>query len=145
MGYTGGQKHTLAVKRMAMAQRRATVAANLLAGATYREIADVLNVSPATVASDVKAIVQQWQEHYADTANQYLHIQYRRLDVLLNGIWDAARGGSLNHMDRVLSIIDRQSNLMGLTKLPAVELNQPVNIQIVEVQRNPDESLVLKG
>ncbi len=143
MGYTPEQKHSLTVRRIAIENRRRTVATNLLAGATYREIAEALNVSPATVASDVKAIVSQWQDHYADTANKFLHVQYRRLDVLLNGVWDPARNGSLPHLDRVLSIMDRQNALMGLTRLPTVELHQPVNIQIVEVHRDTESPLVL--
>lgn len=142
MGHTPEQKHALTVKRIEIENRRRIVAANLLAGATYREIAESLNVSPSTVASDVKAIIRQWQDHYADTANKFLHIQYRRLDVLLNAIWDTASKGSLPQIDRVLSIIDRQNTLMGLTRLPTVELSQPINIQLVEVHRD-DSPLVL--
>lgn len=137
MGFNGTQRHQGAIKKIEMANRRKLVAANLLGGATYAEIAAALNVSKSTIAADVKSILADWREAYADTANRYLHIQYRRLDILLNAIWDSAIKGDKAAIDRVLSVMDRQNTLMGLDKRP-VEYNQThvTPIQIVEINRN---------
>jgi hypothetical protein len=140
MGRTPAQRHTDLRNRLTIEDRRRTVAANLLAGATYTEIARALSVSRATVASDCKAILATWRSHYAETADSYLHLQIRRLDILLNAIWDRARDGDLSALDRALNILDRQSALLGLDKTP-IQSTTILPIQIVEVQRTPYAAL----
>lgn len=116
MGQTPGQRHASAQQKANIAQRRNVVAANLLAGATYTEIAHVLNVSRATVASDVKALLTGWKEHYVDQAARYVNVQMRRYDVMLNALWNRAREGDLSSIDRVITIMDRQNRLMQIEK-----------------------------
>lgn len=141
MGLTPGQKHQMTGQVMSIEQRRKIVAANLLAGFTYAEIGRALNVSKGTVASDYKAILKEWREHYAKKADQFLGLQLRRLDVLLNALWDEAKAGNPQKIDRVLAIMDRQSALLGLSKgITLSTTNVTVPIQIVEVNLTEDES-----
>lgn len=108
-----GRKHDNAIKKAEIAQRRKVVAANLLAGATYAEIAGALGVSKATVASDYKALLAEWRALYAEKADEYVQLVMRRYDVLLNAIWnDAKSGNDLPRLDRALAIIDRQAALV---------------------------------
>ncbi|MCU0466592.1 MAG: trp operon repressor [Anaerolineae bacterium] len=111
-----GQRHTNTRKAADIARRRKIVAANLLAGATYAEIAEVLSVSKATISGDYKAILSEWKQNYADLAEQYVNMQMKRLDVLLNAIWERARSGERDSLDRALAIMDRQNNLMQVGK-----------------------------
>lgn len=111
-----GQKHATAIKKVAIAQRRKVVAANLLAGATVREIAGALGVSVGTVSRDTAAILDDWKQLYSEAADQYVDLQMRRLDVLLNAVWDAARSGQSAAVDRALAILDRQNALMKVGK-----------------------------
>lgn len=112
-----GLTQALTGKRLAMAQRRLKVAANILAGATFADVAQTLNVSKATVSKDYHAILDDWKALYADKADQYLQLIMRRLDVLLNAIWeDARQGDNMAKLDRALAIIDRQAALVQRTK-----------------------------
>jgi hypothetical protein len=145
MGLTPGQAHSIAGQRIAIEQRRKVVAANLLAGATYAEIANALKVSKGTVASDYKAIIKEWRDHYADKADKFLAMQLRRLDMLLNSLWEDAQKGNMQKLDRALAIMDRQNALLGLNKGVVLSNNTTtvVPIQIVEVNLTDAESPLL--
>jgi uncharacterized protein YerC len=136
----GNKNHALTQKQIAIAQRRKIVAANLLAGATYREIADVLKVSPATIAGDYKALLDEWKKNYAEKLDRYLYVQMRRLDVLLNAIWERARTGDGSSIDRALSIMDRQNTLMQVTKPQQVNLNQGLIFNIMAIPQSGSSS-----
>ena len=127
-------RHNTTAQQITITNRRRMVSANLLAGATYREIANALKVSPATIASDYRAIIAEWREHYAKKADELLNIQLRRYDVLLNAIWDRAKNGDTQAIDRALTIMDKQNALMGIHKGDSITV-LPQNIQIVEVNR----------
>lgn len=144
MSQTPQQRRAGLGKKFEIAQRRKVVEANILAGASYREIAASLDVSPATIASDWKAIQAAWTEHYADDANRWLNTQLRRLEVLLNTIWQDSRGGTEAEkisrrdrneaIDRSLAIIDRMNRLMNLEQLAGQIADKPLYIQTVEVR-----------
>jgi hypothetical protein len=104
-------------KDVEIEQRRMKIAANYLAGMDYRDTAAALNVSLGTVAGDMKAILGQWQKHYAADLNKRQALQLKRLDVMLNGIWKKARDGDLAAIDRVLSIMAQESRILGLDKI----------------------------
>ena len=142
MGQTRGQKHATSQSEMEITQRRKTISANLLAGLTYAEISRALNISKATITSDKKAILAEWRQHYAQEIDQLVALQLRRLDVLLNAIWEKARNGDERAIDKALAIMDRQNEILGVTKAPLMETNVIVPIQIVEVNRLPSTSLI---
>lgn len=98
-------------------------------------------MSKATVSGDVKAIVAEWREQYTEQVSSYVHIQMKRLDVLLNAVWDDARKGDDKPVTHALSIIDRQNTLMGVSKGQPPTTNQPVQINIMGVphrEKPPD-------
>lgn len=99
-------------------------------------------MSRATVSGDVKAILDEWRGQYRETAGEYLNLQMKRLDVLLNGVWDDARGGREGAIDRALNIIDRQNKLMRVSDVNPVT-PQPVQINLIRVphrEKKPDVS-----
>jgi hypothetical protein len=148
MGLTPGQRHLQTGQTLSIAERRRLVAANLLGGATYAELATLLNVSKATIASDYKAILKEWQDHYKKLFNQYVHVQLRRYDMLLNAVWDDARSDKIakrernEAMDRALAIMDRMNKLMGLAWTEDEVKTESRVIQIVEVHRAPPAPLL---
>ena len=137
MGKTRTKRHTDSESEVKITQRRRTVSANLLAGLTYAEISRALDISKATITSDKKAILAEWRAQYAQAADELVALQLRRLDVLLNAVWEKARNGEEKAIDRALQIIDRQNEILGVTKTPLTETNVIVPIQIVEVNRLP--------
>jgi hypothetical protein len=148
MGLTPGQRHLQTGQTLSIAERRKLVAANLLGGATYAQIADALNVSKATIASDYKAILKEWQDHYKKQFNQYVHVQLRRYDMLLNAVWDDARSDNIlrrernEALDRALAIMDRMNKLMGLAWIEDEVKTESRVIQIVEVHRAPPAQML---
>lgn len=120
-GKTGQQKAEANRKRLEIENRRKVVAANILAGATYRDIARSLGVSPATIAGDVKAVQAEWREHYVKDTNDWASVQLRRLDVMISAIWEKARNGDKDAIDRVLKIMERQAKLLGLDQPQRIE------------------------
>ena len=93
-------------------ERRQIVFANVLAGATYREIAKELEVSVGTVSSDVKQVMEELHESTVSNAKEYRRVELRRLDVMLNALWDDAKRGKLGAIDRILRLMDQRAKYM---------------------------------
>jgi hypothetical protein len=70
-------------------------------------------------------------------------LQLRWLDVLLSAVWEKARNVEEKAIDRVLQIVDRQNEILGVTKTPLAETNVIAPIQIVEVNRLPSASYLI--
>ena len=98
--------------------RRRKVSANLLAGLTYRDIAEGLGVSLGTVAKDADLILTRWKEESVNDLGEKVRLDARRLDVLLHALWPAATAGDQSAIDRVLKILERKAKLLGLDGLP---------------------------
>lgn len=151
MGLTPGQRHLQTGQTLSIAERRKVVAANLLGGATYAQIADALNVSKATIASDYKALLKEWQDHYKKQFNQYVHLQLRRYETMLNAVWDDARSDKIPRrerneaLDRALAIMDRMNKLMGLAWTEDEVKTEARVIQVVEVHRAPPVPMLIEG
>lgn len=134
MGKSGQQKAAENRKNLEISQRRTTVAANLLAGLNYREIANNLDVSLGTIAEDFKAILEEWREQYQDVIADWVSVQLRRYDALLNALWHDARNGDLDKMDRVLKIMERQEKLLGLHNERVNNFfGQNMNVQLTQI------------
>ncbi len=118
-------------------QRRLKVAGGILQGLTYREIAIQLNVSPATIAGDRKAIIREWRKNYTDKTDEWIEIQMRRLDTMINSIWARATGKaagqngevSLPHLDRLDRLMTHQERLLGIG-LSGITQSPTTNVSI---------------
>lgn len=106
-------------------ERRKTVAANLLSGLNYRDIADALGVSVGTIANDVKVIVGRLHRETMTDIAQVVDLELRRLDRALNGIWQKVLNGDLAAIDRFLRISERRAKLLGL-EVQKVEMTKSI-------------------
>lgn len=96
----------------AAAARRAARALELrLAGATYRDIAEALDIAVSTAHADVAHALADIPRAEADALRA---LECRRLDALQAACWGPALDGDLAAVDRVLRIIDRRARLLGL-------------------------------
>lgn len=109
-------------KSAVIEKRRRAVAANLLAGLNYRDIAEGLNVSVGTVSGDVKALMTQWREDQAKDVGDHVAIDLRRMDMAINAIWDDVKAGKLQAIDRLLKILERRSKMLGYDKPDKVDI-----------------------
>ncbi len=101
--------------------RRRQVAANLLAGLNYREMAEALDVSLGTVKNDVAAVIKRWQSEQVAATGDYLSLAERRLDRALNAIWDGVLSGDPKAIMAMLRIEERRAKLLGLDQPERVE------------------------
>lgn len=100
-------------KKALIEQRRRIVAANLLAGLNYRDIATGLNVSLGTIARDVKILFERWRKEQVQTIDEQKDIDLRRIDVAINAIWDEVKNGHLGAIDRMDKLLQRRSRMLG--------------------------------
>lgn len=101
-------------KKLQIADRRKRVAANILAGLTYSEIAAHLGVSVGTIQEDANNIRQTWQREQLMAADEYISQELRRLDTAQTAIWQKVLDGDLGAVDRFIKISQRRMKLLGL-------------------------------
>lgn len=101
-------------KQLEVAERRRVVAANILAGATYRDIANALNVSVGTVAGDAEAILEEWRTERVAKTDERVVLDIRRLDLALNAIFDKVQAGDMRAIETMLRIQERAARYLGL-------------------------------
>lgn len=94
--------------------RRRKVAANLLAGLSYRQMAEALGVSIGTIAADVRTIIDHWRKEQVQDVDSWMQVQLRRLDTILNAIWTRVLEGDLKAAETALKVIERQAKLLGM-------------------------------
>lgn len=109
-------------------QRRKTVAANLLAGLNYRQMADALDVSIGTIAGDVKIIFGRWQKEQVTAVNEVIRLEVTRLDQALNAIWSDVAAGKPSAINVLLKIMERRARLLGLDDMPGSSEDKPLVI-----------------
>jgi len=105
----------------ARAHRRKQVAANLLAGLTYREMAEALGVALGTIKNDVDYVMAHWQHEQVEAATDYVTLQERRLDRALNAIWGRVLNGDDKAITAMLKIEERRAKLRGLDQPDKLE------------------------
>ena len=94
--------------------RRKQVAANLLAGLNYTDMAGVLGCSVGTICGDVKRIMDEWREARVAAIDEWKELQLRRIDRAINAIWDKVQDGDLQAIDRLQKLIEQQAKILGI-------------------------------
>ena len=126
-------------KEVVAEDRRRKVAANLIGGLNYRDMAGVLETSIATISRDVKIILARLKRETLQDAADWRVISLRRYELLLNGLWEkAAKGENLEALDRLLKIMAAVLEMMGTDSPDLLDLTsggQPLRITEVVVER----------
>jgi hypothetical protein len=110
---------------LSTAQRRRDVLQLREAGATYEAIADALREkygadrlpehwSERYAHKDVKRELKKVQGECRESAETVRDMELRRLDRMLRGLWPDAVEGDTQAIDRVLKIMARRADLLGL-------------------------------
>lgn len=126
-------------------ERRKKVAANLLAGLDYREMAEALGCSTGTVSNDVKIILGRWRAEQVDTADQWMGLQTKRLDRALNAIWGKVEDGDPQAIDRLQNLIKQQGNLRGFERPAELKVKSESNVTHDLSKLTLDELKALKS
>ena len=101
------------------AERKRNALELRLAGASYRDIAQALEVSPATALQDCKEALADIPAQQADEMRT---VELSRLDRLQRAVWPRAVKGDLQAVDRAIKIIDRRAKVFGLDAPQQVQI-----------------------
>lgn len=102
-------------KRRAQARERETKAFELRkGGATYAQIATALGVTRQGAHKMIKRTMAELSALAEEDAEEVRRMEIERLDAMLLGLWEKARRGHEGAVDRVLRIMQRRSDMLGL-------------------------------
>jgi hypothetical protein len=121
MGARKGQgrgEDAASARRIEAAEKRARALELRKAGATYDQIAQRLGFSNRGNAQ--RAVLTALKEITAEPAVEVRQLELERLDAMLLGLWQQARNGDVNAVDRALRIAERRAKLLGLDPVPGV-------------------------
>ncbi len=125
-------------------QRRQQVWALRKNGATYRMIAEQVNVSHETVREDVQAVLTELRAEALTDADALRLLEIARLDALLISIAGHLGKGDLGAVDRALRVSESRRKLLGLdapTKIAPVTPDGTQTYQPVDVKAMSDDEL----
>jgi hypothetical protein len=83
-------------------------------GASYRQIAAMLQMSVGNAHKLVKRGLNRHLDKCSELANEIRTLELDRLDALQCSIWAQAEKGRVQAIDRVLKIMERRASLLGL-------------------------------
>jgi hypothetical protein len=81
---------------------------------TYAAIALELGVSEPVAWRMIGKELDRLNQRRVETAERVQRLEIARLDQMLSGIWEQAKGGSFAAIDRVVKIMERRAKLLGL-------------------------------
>jgi hypothetical protein len=116
-------EHKGTERRLKTAERKRKALELRKAGATYEVIARECGYKSR--ASAFEAVTNEIRAITKDAAEEVLTLELERLDRLLFGIWEQARGGDVQALDRALRIMDRRASYYGLD-VPAKRAEVPL-------------------
>jgi hypothetical protein len=94
-------------------------------GATERQIAEVLAVDRALVHRDIKRVLRELAEKYANVADEIRGLQMERYTTLLQRWWQPAVAGDEHATKMVLQIMHRISEINGvIPDKPLISIDQ---------------------
>lgn len=110
------------------------------AGAEFSDIARQLDYKDASGA--YRAVRRALQRTIQQPANELREIEVARLDALLLGLWPEARKGNVAKIDRVLRIMQRRADLLGLDAPKRVDATISVRDEAERLARETGLSVV---
>jgi len=116
------------------------------AGHTYPEIAKMCGYKSEQYAYE--AVKTAIHKIIKEPAKEVLALETQRLDKLMLGCWKVATSGDLRAIDRVVRIMERRANLLGLDaprKSEAQVQQQDTARHVVKVVLNPEVVAALAG
>lgn len=105
-------EHKASEKRIAAAERQAQAINLRKAGVGYAAIARQLGYAGPSGA--YQAVMTALHAVTREPARELVDLEVARLDDLLAGLWADARKGNVAKVDRVLKIMQRRADLLGL-------------------------------
>lgn len=122
-------------RELEIEKRRATVAANVLAGLNYRDMASQLEVSLGTIANDVKIIAKRYRDEQISEYADIVQLELRRIDTALNAVWDGVRAGDKDSVLLMIALQNQRAKYLSLFEPDA----KRVEILFPNLNANPEK------
>lgn len=110
------QRNATSPARINAAARQREAFALRLAGKTYREIGELLDMSGPHAFRLVTAEIERTAAEAREEIDAMRALEMARLDAMQAAIWPAALAGDLSALDRFLRISARRAALLGLDR-----------------------------
>lgn len=137
MSRTSNKIHIPATSNELAKETTAAQVARLKAqGMSTSDIAQQLQIDPATVRNMVKETLEKVRAEREEYGALLLDLELERLDMMQNAIWPAALAGKLTAQDRVMNIMDKRAKYLGMyapTETKITGDGGPVNVTVVYV------------
>ena len=128
-----------APRKATAAERKRQALDFRMAGLTFQQIGDKLEISKQAAHGLVVAALDEVRAKIAETAPQVLTMELERLDSLWRTVYPEAKRGNLGAVDRSLRIMERRARLLGLDAPAKTDLTSGGD-KIELVVRYADES-----
>jgi hypothetical protein len=100
--------------RVQAAERRSKALELRKSGLTFAQIGRALGCSEQRAHKVVTEELGRLNSQRAEQAAEVTRLELQRLDDLLLGLWDSAKAGDLQAVDRALKIMERRARLLGI-------------------------------
>lgn len=124
-------------RELEIEQRRVTVAANILAGLNYRDLAKQLNVSLGTIANDVKIVAKRYRDEQISEYADIVQLELRRIDTALNAIWSDVKLGNRNAIETMIALQNQRAKYLALFE---PEINR-IELLFPNLNNNPEKQV----
>lgn len=98
------------------------------AGATYDQIAERVGITREGARGAVARALAALSDVCTEEAKEVRQLELDRLDVMLLGIWDQARRGDVQAIDRVLRIQERRAKFLSLDMPDKIHMSGDINV-----------------
>jgi hypothetical protein len=98
------------------------------AGATYDQIAERVGITREGARGAVARALAALSDVCTEEAKEVRQLELDRLDVMLLGIWDQARRGDVQAIDRVLRIQERRAKFLSLDMPDKIQMSGDINV-----------------
>lgn len=126
-------------KEAEIEQRRTAISNLLKSRVSYRDIAKVMGVSLGTVASDVKALFEQWSSEQIQNVEEQAMLDLATMNDALRAIMQQIRGGDLQCIDRMVRILERRARMLGYDRPQKIDTGDTV-LRIVLPEGFPEQT-----
>lgn len=122
-------------KKAKIENRRVQVSRLVLAGYAYRQVAEELNCSLGTVASDMKVIMARWKEEQVQSHDDFRELELKRLDRAMRALMPAVDAGDDKAINTLIRLSKRRSELKGLDAPIKTETDLRADFKLDEVMK----------
>jgi len=118
-----------------------------MAGLDYDQISETIIVEfgkenlPATydrncAYRDIWDEVRKYRDQIKENVEDVRDLEVRRLDAMIAGLWEKARGGNFQAVDRILKIMQRRADLLGLDAKQSAQIQNDIKVTFINDWRN---------